>query len=261
MGPPIPPNPAVTTDVLDVTPTAAHIIIPSAAGLTTGNDLTAPGVPPANSLSVFPVQTFIPPFDITTPLVHFDPSNPFPISSSGLFDDASAPNLLGGPFDPYYTTYPPILPSSPANNHTLSVGPSNAARGSAAGTNRFKRPRPQENSGGNGQPKRRKAEQTAERGVRIQAPVHQGFQVGHSQAARPVNTSVQYEVAAEPNHRQSNEVASSSMSLPIMNEEYITDTAPPTSFKPLPRPLGITNDEYVKLLSAQMERQFPSTLT
>ena len=256
MPPPIRPIPVVHTSAPDAAHTTAPIVIHGTTGITMGNDLMAPGTPPANSLPVFPTHPFAPPFGITLPPLHFNPSNPFPTSSGGLFNEAAASDVPIGTFDPYHSMYPAVSSSSQANNHTLIVGPSTAAQRPAAGTDHFKRSRPQETPEGNSQPKRRKVEKTAKHAVMQQETVYQAFQVGRSEPGRSNVTPGQYEAAAEPNHGQSNGAILSSMRLPVVNEESTTNAGPPP-FNLLPRLPDMTDREYAALIKAQISEQFP----
>ena len=259
MSPPIQLCPMVATSAHGIPPTVGPIVIPTATDITMGSDLTAPGIPPTNSLPAFPTQPFIPPFNITQLPPPFDSSDPFPSSSADLFDGAAESNLPIGMFDPYHHTYLTRPPSPSANNYMWTAGLSTTmAQGSAVGMDHSKRSCPQEDSQGNGQSKQQKVQRTANHTVREQESNYQGFQVGQSEGGTSLITSMGYGAAPEINHSQSNGVASSSASLPVVNEGPTTDNAPP-HFQLLPHPPGISDMQYGMLITAQIAKHLPDT--
>jgi hypothetical protein len=93
---------------------------------------------------------------------------------------------------------------------------------------------------------------TAKHTTGQQEPVYQGFQVRCNEGGKSIVTLVQYKVVAEPNHSQSKGVTLSSRDLPVVNEGS-------TPFKLLPRPSGITDTEYARLITVQIAKRFPGT--
>lgn len=248
MGPLIQPSPVVTTSAPNVAPTAAPIVMPTA--ITTSTDLTAP-IPPGDSLLALPIEEFISPFDVAMSPLHFNGPNPLSTSSGRV-----SSNLPPGIFDPYPTIHFNNPLSSSANNHALVVSPSTAVQG---GRNHLKRLRPQDTQEGNQQSKRQKVGRPTNSTVPQHEPVYQAFQVGCSEARQSVISPVHYGAAAETNHSQSNGVTSSSMSLPIVNEEPTTNPNVDFLFKLYPRPPGMTNSKYMEHIQAQIVSRLPTT--
>jgi hypothetical protein len=110
------------------------------------------------------------------------------------------------------------------------VGSSTAAQGSTANTNRSKRSRPQElQETGEGSRKRNHQEvgTTASQAVGEQEPVYRGFTVGRDEVSGSASAPAPKEGEPVPNYGQSN-------------------------VNMLLRPTGLTDQEYIELLRAQL---------
>lgn len=252
---PIRPSPVVVTSAPNDAATAVPSIMPTA--ITTGIELTASSIPPANGLLSLPVHQFISPFDVSISPSHFASPNPFPTGSGGLSNEPATSDLPPGTFEPYY--YLTDQPDPPSNNHALSANPSTAAQGSAEGTNRLKRSRPRGLSEENKRPKRQKGEGLARSAAGQQEAVYQASQVGHSEIEGPVINPVGYVLAAETSHGQSHVVISSSMTVPVANEEPTTDIALSLLLNIYPCPPGMAHNKYLQHVQAKLASQLPAT--